>query len=153
MNSKISSSVTESDGNSAAASEDGGIPPGQPDAQARKPQKMGLVGVIVSIFIIGAIAHLVGWDENPQPSLGETHGGVTKAQWRQKALPFYNPSGGIKLTTVSNFKTVMGEPSSTQTIEGHSFWYFDCADGTIQVVLIDPALSGGTLAIDSINDY
>jgi hypothetical protein len=114
---------------------------------------MGWVGVIFSIFIIGAIAHFAGWDENSQPLTGETHAGVTKAVWRQKALPFYNPGGGIKLTTVANFQNVMGPPSSTQTIEGHAYWYYNCADGVIQVVLIDPALSGGTLAIDSINDY
>ena len=118
-----------------------------------KPHKMGWVGMIVSIFIIGAIAHFAGCDENSQRLAGEAHSGMTKAEWRQKALPFYNPGGGIKLTTVANFKTVMGEPSSTQTIEGHAYWYYDCADGVIQVVLIDPTLSGGTLAIDSINDY
>ena len=114
---------------------------------------MGWVGVIVSIFVIGAIAHFAGWDENSQPLTGQTHVGITKAQWRQKALPFYNPGGGIKLTTVANFKAAMGEPSNTQTVEGHAYWYYDCADGTIQVVMIDPSLSGGTLAIDSINDY
>jgi hypothetical protein len=152
MNSNTSSSAPESGGKSETVLKVGDTPLGQFD-QIRKPQKMGLVGVIMSIFIIGAIAHFAGWDENLQPLVGETYGGVTKAQWRQKALPFYNPGGGIKLTTTANFKKVMGEPSSTQTIEGHSYWYFDCADGTIQVVLIDPALSGGTLAIDSINDY
>jgi len=119
----------------------------------QRPQKMGLVGVIVSIFMIGAIAHFAGWDENSQPLAGETHAGITKAQWRQKALPFYNPGGGIKLTTIGNFKAAMGEPSNTQTVEGHAFWYYDCADGTIQVVMVDPSLSGGRLAIDSINDY
>jgi hypothetical protein len=153
MNSNTGSAASESGGKSETVLKVGDTPLAQSDQQMHKPQKIGLVGVIVSIFIIGAIAHFAGWDENPQTLVREIHGGVTKAQWRQKALPFYNPGGGIKLTTVSNFKKVMGEPSSTQTIEGHSFWYFDCADGTIQVVLIDPALSGGTLAIDSINDY
>jgi len=153
MNSEISRSVPESDGNSVAASKDGGTPPGRSGEQTRKPQKLGLAGVIVTIFIIGTVAHLVGWDENPSSSAGEIHAGITKNEWRQRARPFYNPGGGIKLTTVANFKKVMGEPSNTQTVEGHSYWYFDCVDGTIQVVLIDPALSGGTLAIDSINDY
>ncbi len=129
------------------------MPPAQSNGQTDKPQKFGWIGVIVSIFIIGAIAHFVGWDENSAPPAGEAHAGITKAEWRQKALPFYNPGGGIKLTTVANFKNVMGQPSSTQSTEGHAFWYYDCADGTIQVVMIDPALSGGTLAIDSINDY
>jgi hypothetical protein len=127
--------------------------PAQTFVRTPKPQKVGWVGVIVSIFIIGGIAHFAGWDESSQPLTGETQAGITKAAWRQKALPFYNPGGGIKLTTVANFKKVVGEPSSTQTIDGHAYWYYDCADGMVQVVLIDPALSGGTLAIDSINDY
>ena len=127
--------------------------PGQSNGQTAKPPKIGWVGVIFSIFIIGAIAHFAGWDENSAPTTGEAHAGITKAEWRQKALPFYNPGGGIKLTTVANFKNIMGQPSSTQSIEGHAYWYYDCADGTIQVVMIDPALSGGTLAIDAVNDY
>jgi hypothetical protein len=79
---------------------------------------------------------------------------ISKAEWRQKALPYYNPSGGgRKLTTVADFQNVLGAPSQTQTIEGHAYWYYDCSDGTIQVVLIDPAMTGGQLAIDSINDF
>ncbi len=149
MNGNVSDSTSKSGGNTEAVI----TPPGQSIGETAKPVKIGWVGVIVSIFIIGAIAHFAGWDENSQPLTGETHVGITKAEWRQRALPFYNPGGGIKLTTVANFKNVMGQPSSTQSIEGHAYWYYDCADGTIQVVMIDPALSGGTLAIDSVNDY
>jgi hypothetical protein len=130
-----------------------GAAPAQMFKQTPKPQKISWLGVIISIFIIGTIAHFAGCDENSPALTAENHPGITKAEWRQKAVPFYNPGGGIKLTTVANFKNVMGEPASTQTIEGHAYWYYDCADGTVQVVMIDPALSGGTLAIDSINDY
>lgn len=153
MNSNFSDPAPKPCDTTQAALGVGGTPASQANGQTRKPQKMGWVGVIVSIFIIGAIAHFAGGDDNSQPLAGGTHAGVTKAEWRQKALPFYNPGGGIKLTTAANFQNIMGPPSSTQTIEGHAYWYYDCIDGVIQVVLIDPALSGGTLAIDSINDY
>jgi hypothetical protein len=149
MNGNVNDSAPKSVGDIEAVT----VAPGQSNGKTAKSPKIGWVGVIVSVFIIGAIAHFAGWDENPASSTGETHAGITKAEWRQKARPFYNPGGGIKLTTVANFKNVMGQPSSTQSIEGHAYWYYDCADGTIQVVMIDPALSGGTLAIDSVNDY
>ncbi len=91
--------------------------------EAVKNQKFGWVGVIAAVFVIGWIAQLAGCDETITPT-NVTARAITKAEWRQKALPYYNPyGGGRKLTTASNFRSVMGEPSSTQTIEGHAYWY------------------------------
>lgn len=78
---------------------------------------------------------------------------MTKAEWRKKVRPYWNPGGGIKVTTVANFKALVGEPSRTQTIELNTLWYFDCSDGTIQVDLTDPNATGGQMCINSINDY
>ena len=111
----------------------------------------GCLGVIAVLFIIGLIAQIGGCDKTTD-SQGGTHL-LTKAQWRQKALPYYNPYGGSRRrTTVAEFKSVMGEPARTQALDGYAFWYYDCADGTIQVKLIDPAMSGGEMAIETIND-
>jgi len=78
---------------------------------------------------------------------------MSKAQWREKVRPYWNPGGGIKVTTVANFKALVGEPSSTQTTDGIADWYYTCSDGTIQLELVDPSMSGGRLLIRAINDF
>jgi hypothetical protein len=129
------------------------IPSNIPDLAAKKANKgcFGCLGIIAVLFIIGLIAQIGGCDKTTDPQKGEH--ALTKAQWRQKALPYYNPGGGgRKVTTVADFKGVMGEPARTETLGGYVYWFYDCSDGTIQVKLIDPAMSGGTLAIETIND-
>jgi len=116
----------------------------------RQNRHRGLINAVVSVCFVSLILFLSGCDETEQQGRPSPRP-ISKAE---KALPYYNPSGGgRKLTTVTEFKSVMGEPSSTQTINGYAYWYYNCADGVIQVKMIDPAMSGGTLAIDSINDY
>jgi uncharacterized protein len=80
---------------------------------------------------------------------------LTKGQWREKARKYWNPGGGVSVTTISNFKALFGEPSRTQAIEGTAYWYYDCSDGTIQVELVNPTMPGvgEKLLINGINDY
>jgi hypothetical protein len=132
--------------------------PQTPSPQPPKISKTaGCLTLVILWCVIFGIADMAGcnWTKTTTTTTQQNGSHIlTKAEWRQKALPYYNPNGGgRKLTTATEFKSVMGEPSSTQTIDGYAFWYYDCADGTIQVKMIDPAMSGGTLAIETINDY
>lgn len=78
---------------------------------------------------------------------------LKKSQWREKIRPYWNPGGPIKVATISEFKNIFGEPSKTQSAEGNASWYYQCSDGTIQIELIDPNMSGGRMIIKEINDY
>ena len=78
---------------------------------------------------------------------------ISKAQWREKIRPYWNPGGSVKLTTIANFKALVGEPSHTETMEGIASWHYDCSDGTIQIELVDPNMSGGRMLINAINDF
>lgn len=78
---------------------------------------------------------------------------MTKTAWRAKIRSYWNPGGGMKVTTIANFKAMFGEPSKTQTVEGHAYWYYDCSDGMIQIDLIDPNMSGGRFLINAVNDF
>ena len=75
---------------------------------------------------------------------------MTKAEWK-KAYYSRFPAGSI--VTVVKFKAAFGEPPRTQTVEQEAYWYFECADGTIQVVLNDPNVFGTGACVQSINDY
>lgn len=74
----------------------------------------------------------------------------TKEAWK-KAYYSRFPAGSI--VTVSKFKTVFGAPSRTQIVEQDAYWYFECSDGVIQVVLNDPNVFGAGACVQSINDY
>lgn len=75
---------------------------------------------------------------------------MTKAEWKQAYYSRF-PAGSI--VTVVKFKGVFGEASHTQTVEADAYWYYDCSDGTIQVVLNDPNLVGDAACVQSVNDF
>ncbi len=105
--------------------------------------------VIVLVLVIAFIGvMLTGCGNSPV-----TPPAITKAEWRQKCLPYYNIGGSRRIASIAEFKRVMGDPASTQTINGSAYWYYDCSDGVIQVELIDPSSAGNQLLIQTINDY
>ena len=59
----------------------------------------------------------------------------------------------IKVATIAEFKSIFGDPSKTQSREGVTYWYYECSDGTIQIELIDPNVSGGRMLIKEVNEY
>lgn len=74
---------------------------------------------------------------------------MTKAEWKQTYYSRF-PLGSA--VTVVKFKTVFGEPFRTQTVGHEAYWYYECSDGTIQVILPDPNVWPWTF-ITSLNDY
>ena len=74
----------------------------------------------------------------------------TKAGWKSKYYKSF-PSGAI--VTIGDFKSVFGKPSKSQTLGQDAYWYYDCSDGKIQVVLNNPDTFGEAACIMSINDY
>jgi ankyrin repeat protein len=78
---------------------------------------------------------------------------IKKSQWKERVRSYWNPSGPIRVATISEFKAAFGEPSKTQSRDGVAYWYYDCSDGTIQIALIDPNMSGGRMLIKEVNEY
>jgi len=114
----------------------------------------GLVAAMVLIPNIGSILNPGGGpnDSRGVPQQVEPKQ-ISKTEWRQKVRPYWNPGGSIRVTTVANFKNLVGEPSQTQTIEGVANWYYECSDGTVQLELIDSNMTGGRLMIRGVNDF
>ena len=113
--------------------------------------------LIALLLFVGGIIDTAGCnpDTTAQDS-GQNSGSklMSKAEWMQKVRPYYN-HGGRQVTTIANFKALFGEPSQTQTDgdTGHTYWSYECSDGTIQIDLVDPNMSRGTMLINSISDY
>jgi hypothetical protein len=112
------------------------------------------IGVLL-LFMIGWIADGAGCSPTTTSNSMQESGPklISKSQWREKVRPYWNPGGSVKVTTIANFKALVGEPSQTQTVEGHAYWYYECSDGTIQVDLVDPNMSGGRMLLNAINDF
>ena len=126
--------------------------PNQPNA---KKGGIGCAGLVVVFFIAFWISDYAGckWTQSQSGSGSAAMSNPTKAQWTEKVRPYWSPNGPYAVMTVANFKSIVGEPSQTQTIGSEDFWYYECSDGTVQVKLISPNLTGGQVAIQSINYY
>jgi len=131
-------------------------------AQGQQPPKdqadkvwLGCLGIIVLLLLIVWIVGQASSGPTTTQYSGQESSPTlsSKAQWREKIRPYWNPGGPINVTTIVNFKALVGEPSQTQSIEGHAFWYYNCSDGTIQVELVAPSMSGGRMLIHGVNDY
>lgn len=78
---------------------------------------------------------------------------MTKAEWRKRVAPYDPGYSPVQVITAQEFKRKFGEPGKTQTVNLKLYWYYECTDGTIQIVLNDPNATGGIMAIDAINDF
>jgi len=84
----------------------------------------------------------------PAPS-----GSLTKQQWRDrlaKANPLFGATGSIRVSK-SNLLRLLGPPQKFQVIENQMLWYYQCTDGTMQVLLDNVKLSQG-MALGSVNE-
>jgi len=75
---------------------------------------------------------------------------LSRTEWKNTYSSCF-PTGSI--VTVAKFRSVFGEPSRIQTQDQRAFWYYECSDGTIQVVLNDPDLLGSAACVLSIKNY
>jgi len=78
----------------------------------------------------------------------------TKEGWKAKLgakHQLFNISGAIQMPKI-DFLQSMGEPDKTQTIEGQTFWYYECRDGLIQLNLNESGLKAGIVQ-GNVNDF
>jgi hypothetical protein len=69
---------------------------------------------------------------------------LSKAAWRERLAKESGPKGRVGLLDglpAEEFKKAMGPPDDTNTTDGIPFWYYDCADGMIQLELDGPDLN------------
>lgn len=114
---------------------------------------VGCFGLIVLVAAVGWIADLAGcnWIEPSGPTtVTPGTGTVTKAEWMRR---FQANDPRHTLMPVQKFKNLFGEPSNTQNVGGQVYWYYECTDGTIQLVMADPNASGGIMAISDVNEF
>lgn len=80
---------------------------------------------------------------------------VSKEEWKAKLSQnnqMFGVTGGVLQMKKADFVKLMGSPDKTQTEGDQVYWYYECKDGEIQLVLAASALSGGVLA-GRANDY
>ena len=70
---------------------------------------------------------------------------VSVADWQKKYGEF-DPQRG-RIATVVAFKKTFGEPSKVVDLDEASFWYYQCADGLIEIKLVNPKVAGAQLVI------
>jgi hypothetical protein len=77
----------------------------------------------------------------------------TKAKLREKVVPYSVQHGGRQRISPKRLIEITGKPQREQRIDDQVYWYFDCRDGTVQLVLDGDALWQGWAFITSINEY
>lgn len=82
----------------------------------------------------------------------------TKQQWKaslaEKDELYRN--GRIVNLKRDEFVRLLGEPDKTQTVGDQTYWYYECSDGQIQLVLDSRILNAGfvsTASSGGINEY
>jgi hypothetical protein len=149
------------------SSKAGGLPPVQPPAfpvttipAKGQPVKWwaGCLGILVIFLVAGWFLNLVGLSGNNGATPDKVHS-LTKAQWRQKLESRGGQQAQLAHQNIihrwnpNDFKQLMGNPSSTQTVGDQAYWYFECSDGQIQLVLNSGSLLGMGVMEGKINDY
>ncbi len=74
---------------------------------------------------------------------------VSVADWQKKYADF-DPQRG-RVATVVAFKKTFGEPTKVVNIDETTFWYYQCADGLIELKLVNPKFAGEQLAIQGLS--
>ena len=105
------------------------------------------LALIIIIPVVGCWLFIQSenWNSRPSPSSGQS-GGLSKTAWRQRVKD-------NRIELAAGLKQVFGEPERSQTVGDQTFWYYQCSDGTIQVVLTAYQILKGSAPIDQINDY
>lgn len=105
---------------------------------------------LLSVFVL--LTSLLGCDQGGQSFTAKK---PTKAQWRAKFGSHFGQiaqMGIVDNLKPAQFKAVMGEPKSTQTIGDQAYWYYECSDGMIQLELYAPNLAVGMMQ-GKVNDF
>jgi DNA-directed RNA polymerase subunit RPC12/RpoP len=135
---------------------DGG---GAPFPRRPTKKRFGVSALLVALAVgfvgglgLGSLGGGAGGSVAPRLGIGR----LTKDQWKQKMRQHSEVVGNQIAADVKaeDFKRVMGAPDRTQTVGEHTYWYYGCRDGQIQIVikssLLDPH---GLLYGARINDY
>jgi hypothetical protein len=106
--------------------------------------------VAIALFAAGVALFAVFSAINSPSSKRTVPEQITKSEWRSRVQ-------GIRFgqiyTTKSALVSAVGEPSQTQTVGNSTYLYWNCSDGTIQVVCNRGAFDAGGQIIGTLNDY
>lgn len=123
------------------------------------PKKFGCqscLGLLLLFFVVFAIADIGGceWTQSQSGSAPAVMQKPTKAEWLAKVTSHYQNAKWriIDGWDATQFKSLIGSPDSTQTQGESSYWYYDCSDGVIQMVLDTRNLPSNRM-IGEINDH
>jgi len=118
---------------------------------------MGCLGLVFLFVIVFYMADIAGcqWTQNQSGGTPAATKLPTKAEWLAKLASRYGQYAQMRIIydwRANDFKSFMGEPDRTQTLGDHAFWYYDCADGVIQLSMFAPNLAVGVMQ-GKINDH
>ncbi len=116
---------------------------------------MGCLGLVALWFVVFWVADFAGcqWAKTDLTTGPSAQGTLTKAEWRSKLRNNFPGFGNNQIVMATTFKSAMGEPARTQSLGNQAYWYYDCSDGGIQVVLDDPNTFGNMACIKNVNEY
>ena len=111
-------------------------------------------GVFAAIILLGLVIRSAGGGVGGLGGLGM----ISKAEWKAKLAEHNTVFKQLKdetgLIPEKKFIKWMGNPDRTQMLDGKTFWYYDCSDGTIQVEFNTDCLSFKPVIIQCrVNDY
>jgi len=100
---------------------------------------------VVAAIVCSAVLSIAGCGGNSS---------VTKDEWKarvQKNFPGFMRM--VEYPDKATFISVMGKPDRTQTVGGNPYWYYQCADGMIQIQFCAVPGKENMLVLSAMNDY
>jgi hypothetical protein len=128
---------------------------GQHQVTAVQKPAANLQGCLALVLVVFLLLIIVGYFTGGDSGSKSQPKVLSKVEWRARVVKHYGQVAQLNIVynwRPSEFKALMGEPESTQTIGDQAFWYYQCSDGMIQLDLYAPNLAAGVMQ-GKINDY
>jgi hypothetical protein len=115
----------------------------------------GLLSMILWLVPLCIVSyHIITAESNMRQILQSRPADLpSKAHWQRKFHGQYANFGRGQPVSVAQLKRAVGEPSSTQSVGAEAYWYYQCSDGSVQVVVDNPNVFGNGAYVKQVNDY
>jgi len=113
---------------------------------------LGCLTIVFILMVIGWLTNMAGCTPNEGTS---TFPGMTKAEFIQCISPCNPLSPQFKGSlSEAEFRKKYGRPDHIQRIGDYTYWYYQCKDGEIQIVIVSSSLEmQGVVGIWEINEF
>lgn len=127
-------------------------------ALAGSPLALLGIGALFGMALMAALMSAFSGSTDLTSSLGTSSGSglledETTGMTRSAFLKKIGWNGYVLSTTKDEFIALAGSPHSTQKVGDEAYWYYQCSDGQLQVVMLATLLHHGRVLINEINEY